>query len=285
MKETDPKTWPLLSASFSPDSKQIAFSGGGLWKCTPKIWIARVPSLETVTLLEGHTSGITDLAWGERGLVSSSADFSVRLWDIETGTSAAIVKGDHRPKTRLAFGKDDALWIGEAEFIEGKTARLLRASLTTGKVETVRTLPVARIMRKLAVDRVTDRWAYSHMDAMDWKFPKLAVFGAKQDVDSDWFPEIYWRDGRLGRVLREKDVKVAAVAPSGTVFRARGPAIEGPGWTMKPGNDTFVANVMTCAPDGSLLAITADEGAHAFLLDTKTGAVVTQMEAPALFSR
>lgn len=277
MKETDPNTWPLLAAAFSPDGKRIALSGGGLWKCVPKIWIARVPSLKTITMLGGHSSGVTDLVWSERGLVSASADYTVRLWDVDKGTSASIVKGDHRSKTRLALGKGDSLWIGEAEFVEGKTARLLRASLKTGTVETVRTLPVARIVRRLAVDRVTDRWAYSHMDALDWKFPKLAVEGAKGDVDSDYFPEIYWRNGRLGRVPREKDVKIAAVSPNGTVFRVRGDVVEGPGWEVHlPAK--YAASVITCAPDGARLAVLGE--GPVFLMNTDDGRVVTQMQAP-----
>nr|CCA15259.1 unknown putative [Albugo laibachii Nc14] len=87
---------PLLLASSSADS-------------SVKVWnVTHTEAAQRV--LEGHTQGVSDIAWSPTGawIASASDDHSVRLWDSETGDNLAILGdtknrkyGQHNPQKSI----------------------------------------------------------------------------------------------------------------------------------------------------------------------------------------
>lgn len=94
-------TRSISSIKFSPDGKLLASSGvyvlwnmivhpshSWFWKLAAdklvKIWDA--DNGEIVHTLEGHTEGISDIAWSPDGefLASASDDKTIRLWSLES---------------------------------------------------------------------------------------------------------------------------------------------------------------------------------------------------------
>jgi hypothetical protein len=112
---------PLLCGAFSPDGTMIALSGGGRIPSNPAIWIARVPSFETVAALRGH-QGVHALAWDPKTglLASASSDYCAALWDVERGDHVFVCGGNEEPivKGAVAFG-DGVLYSGESESFQG----------------------------------------------------------------------------------------------------------------------------------------------------------------------
>lgn len=239
---------PFIAGAFSPDEKYVALSGGGRIPCRAGIWVARVPTLESVQMLHGH-QGIHALAWDERTylLASASNDYTTVMWDCERGDNLFVCGGTHEPivKGNVAFS-NDALYIGETETFVGLHARLLRASLSTGKLETLHTLEKGMAIMELAVDPPTNRWAFVADDFhYGGKATLIADDGTSRALGQGSFiPR--WRGGQLAL---ERDDE------SGQTF---------------------------ASPSGRFV-VRADSD-RVTLLDAKTGAVLASAEPPGWFS-
>ena len=133
---TPGKAPPFICGAFSPDGTLIALSGGGRIPSRPLIWVARVPSLETVVSLGGH-QGVHALAWDPITdlLASASNDYTAVLWDVARHDHVFPGGDDAGPivKGHVAFGSN-VLYVGETEAFEDFHARLLRISLDSGEV-------------------------------------------------------------------------------------------------------------------------------------------------------
>jgi WD40 repeat protein len=70
------------------------------------LWDAR--SWKPVTALKGHTSYVSEVAFGPRGarIVTTSEDHTARLWQADTGKLIAILEGHTAPVVRAVFNHD-----------------------------------------------------------------------------------------------------------------------------------------------------------------------------------
>jgi WD40 repeat protein len=60
---------------------------------TIRLWSTKTTPIECLNVLSGHTEYITDILMIENSLVSSSADKTVRKWDIITGQCMFVCIG------------------------------------------------------------------------------------------------------------------------------------------------------------------------------------------------
>ena len=61
-----------------------------------------------VRILEGHSDGVTSVAFSSDGtqVVSGSYDNTVRIWDVATGDIAHILRGHQDWVTSVAYSHD-----------------------------------------------------------------------------------------------------------------------------------------------------------------------------------
>ncbi len=120
----------VWSAAFSPQGKKLA-TGSGFWNiqnmrtvyvdCTVRLW--DVGTGKEIHKLRGHQDYVTCVGFSPNGrrLLSGSgnsiftgnqvnkpltSDYSVRLWDVETGNELACLKGHTGPVRAVAFSPD-----------------------------------------------------------------------------------------------------------------------------------------------------------------------------------
>eukprot|EP00331_Platyophrya_macrostoma_P031703 CAMPEP_0176458216 /NCGR_PEP_ID=MMETSP0127-20121128/32451_1 /TAXON_ID=938130 /ORGANISM="Platyophrya macrostoma, Strain WH" /LENGTH=493 /DNA_ID=CAMNT_0017848723 /DNA_START=18 /DNA_END=1499 /DNA_ORIENTATION=- len=90
----------ILSAAFSPDSKQLA-SGSG--DCTVRFWDILTETPRKTG--EGHKKWVLVVSWAPNAkrLASGSMDNEVRIWDPETGDCKGALRGHSKWITALAW--------------------------------------------------------------------------------------------------------------------------------------------------------------------------------------
>lgn len=97
---------PVLALAWSHGSSPLLASGSGdPDNATVRVWdpVTRLPQ----PILEGHTAGITALAWSiDRVLASGANDNTVRLWDLAMGSATHVLEGHTGPITALAWSAD-----------------------------------------------------------------------------------------------------------------------------------------------------------------------------------
>lgn len=113
----------VRSAAFSPDGSTL-ITGADSGDNIIRVWDV-ADGTESATV-EGHTSNIKDLDFGEGVIVSGSADYSVKIWDAE-GTEVATLKPadvsyfyvysvDLSPDgSKVAVGTSNAVYVWNAD--------------------------------------------------------------------------------------------------------------------------------------------------------------------------
>lgn len=116
----------VRSVSYSPDGKMLA--SGGKEDKTIRLWDAR--TLAHIRMLEGHTDGVTSVAYSPGGniLASASEDSTIRLWNPKTGEHRHTLKGhteavnsvSYSPdgKTLASGGKDKNIRVWKSPFVD-----------------------------------------------------------------------------------------------------------------------------------------------------------------------
>jgi COMPASS component SWD3 len=111
------QSW-VTAAKFSPDGKWLAscctFVCLKTAHCvaadkTIRLWEAETGALSKT--LEGHASGISDLAWTNdcKLLASASDDTNVCIWDVATGRLVKTLRGHTGPAFCVKFNKSGTL--------------------------------------------------------------------------------------------------------------------------------------------------------------------------------
>jgi WD40 repeat protein/Tfp pilus assembly protein PilF len=93
--------------AFSPDGTTLA-SASGKWDGQPEVRLWDLPAGRERSLLRGHASGVTALAFSPDGqsLATSSWDRTVRLWDVTTAAERRVLRGHTNYVVALAFSPD-----------------------------------------------------------------------------------------------------------------------------------------------------------------------------------
>lgn len=288
---------PLIAGAFSPDGTMIALSGGGRIPSRPAIWIARVPSFETVAMIHGH-QGVHDLAWDPvTGLLASASnDYGSVLWDVARKDHLFVCGVDGEPivKGAVAFG-DDVLYVGESEPFEGLAARLLRIDLKTADVAEVVELARGDEDTRFAIDHLvvdprTDAWAIA-VDDFDYSGKASILRGRGTNVGEKRAVKGTVRALGLrgSELLVETDPgdydleREVAFAPDGTLVHGTKNEIRTARWSTKlDAPADFKPTLFAFSHDGKRLAV-AGVGLVA-LLDAATGHVLASVAPPAWFS-
>ena len=112
------------SVAFSPDGTLLA-SGSGDDNSSPdaedltvKLW--DVVSREEITTLEGHTDGVSSVAFSPDGLLLASGggwhDSTVKLWNVMTRELVATLEGDMRGVRSVVFSQGGDILATGSEF-------------------------------------------------------------------------------------------------------------------------------------------------------------------------
>jgi WD40 repeat protein len=115
-------TLPVLSVAFSPDGRRLASAGGfGAEPGQVKLWDAQTG--QEIRTLTGHTGEVTSVAFSPDGRRLASAggeskpfsadgkrpgpgDWTVKVWDLQTGKAILTLKGHAEGITSVAFSPD-----------------------------------------------------------------------------------------------------------------------------------------------------------------------------------
>jgi WD40 repeat protein len=147
-----------FTASGSPPGGDRLFALGE--GAVVRVW--DVAARQVVSVLRGHTSDVTSVAFDGRGrfVATSSDDRSVRIWEARTGRAVAVLRG-HRDFVNAAAFAPDGTVIGSGGFDEtaliyecevcGDAAHLLELA----KARVTRTLTDAERQEYLPADAPT----------------------------------------------------------------------------------------------------------------------------------
>jgi WD40 repeat protein len=238
---------PVIALAFSPDSRTIAATGGGMIPGPATISVFDVESRMRTRICHAHVMGVFELAFDPRTglLVSASHDYSVILWELERHESIFLVGGPDAGISRkcVAF-VDTRVVIGDGMTFDGEQAQLHAIDLATGERSTLFELDGDRGVAHLA--RAPDGLVVVVQEMRSSSAPELRVVApdgtpvsatplpssiydlaavdarcvilAGRDVHGN--TEVFAVDGRSGvrtasRVLGDEIGAYVAVSPSG----------------------------------------------------------------------
>jgi WD40 repeat protein len=169
------------AVGWSPDGRFLAAGGAGRFGEAPPVQVWDARTLELEHQLRGHQGAVDDLAFGPAWmLVTSGADATARLWDLESGSERLVLRGHQAviggvavspDGARIATASDDGttrLWdatsgeevltlFGHRALVFGVAfspdGRLLATASADGTVA-LRLLPIDELV-ELARERVT----------------------------------------------------------------------------------------------------------------------------------
>jgi len=131
----------VSTVAFSPNGKLIAAGGGvGAYHDSSRgiVSVWDIEARESVFRLNGHTAGVTSVAFSADGtlLASGSMDRTVRLWSVQTGQQLLVLEGNsENGVTHVAFSPDSnrlaSRGSGLVKVWDSRTGNLL-ASFDTG---------------------------------------------------------------------------------------------------------------------------------------------------------
>ncbi|CAE6455467.1 unnamed protein product, partial [Rhizoctonia solani] len=166
----------VMSIAFSPDGTQIA-SGSNERDRTIRLWSSHTGK-PIGNPFEGHTRWVCSVAFSPSGkqLVSGSDDKTLRVWDVASGQSIAVLKGHTDTVYSAAFSPDGT------QIVSGSADMMIRVwnTPTQGDLSSSR----------IDCEGSSDRQACASIDdtSLDWKMDKDGWVRDGQDRLLLWVP-------------------------------------------------------------------------------------------------
>lgn len=100
----------VYAIAFSRDGEMVAIAGGAP-AVSGSIEIWSWPEVKKIRTIKAHRDVVTDLVWiaGDSEIVSASADNSIRVSNVDDGSSKTNIDGHSGPVLALAISPDDKL--------------------------------------------------------------------------------------------------------------------------------------------------------------------------------
>jgi WD40 repeat protein len=260
------------AAALSPDGKRLAvggnpFGGGKLG------WLVHVLSLEDgsiETVLKGHASIITALAFSPDGLslASGSFDNTAILYDTRTWKPLAQLKGHKGAVDRVAFSttgyvatgsRDSTIRVWQMKDVKAPDARPLVLTGHTADVKALAWSPDGHTLASGSVDGTIRLWDENGK-------PLSSHPHKKGNLDTQVWSLDFTPDGK--RLLY---TGVDAGGAAGMFEPATGKRLEFPGHNNSVQHGSL-------SPDGKLAATTGGNDHETFLWKTDDAAVVHQLQ-------
>jgi WD40 repeat protein len=131
---------PVIALAFSPDSRTVAVSGGGMIPGAATIRVFDVESRTLTRICHAHVMGVFSLAFDPRTglLASASHDYSVILWELERREAIFLVGEPDGGISRSSVAFVDAhVVVGDGMTFGGEQACLHTIDLATGERTTL----------------------------------------------------------------------------------------------------------------------------------------------------
>ncbi len=112
--EGDPSVYHASSLAFSPSGRLLAYTFG---LAESDIHLRDVITKADIGILEGHTAHVTEIQFTSDGkrLISSSADQTIRIWDLENQRCLKTLRGNRGKLTQIELMPDETRLISGSQ--------------------------------------------------------------------------------------------------------------------------------------------------------------------------